>query len=228
MWQEGSERLFRDDKTDKEMITHYLNERTQKGNRSVKLNLLYYGLIQVTNLILISLNLAAYLNNPTMICLLISMLVITLATLVFGMDVYYKFRNINNYSDSLQNLIQKQLWFYRRPYEIWLILASVSVLILGGNLNLYIDNDQGTYVINNKAMFVGVTLGAFLIIYGALKVSSLLGLRKLKAFLSDLQSGTLDQSQRMERAEQRFLWLWVVLFIVLLAAMVLGFLKALP
>lgn len=227
MWQEGSDRLFRDEKTDKKMITQYLSERTLKSNRSIKLNLLFYGLIQVTNLILISLNLAGFFNNPAMIWLLISMLVITIGTLVFGMDVYFKFRKINNYSDSLQSLIQKQLWFYRRPYEIWLILASVSVIILSSNLNLYVDNDNGSYVIYNKAMFVGVTLGAFLFIYGALKLTSLLGLRKLKAYLSDLQSGTLDQSQRMERKKQRFLWLWVALFIVLLAAMVIGFLKAL-
>ena len=154
MWQEGSDRLFRDEKTDKDMITQYLNERTLKGNRSIKINLLYYGLIQVANILLISLNLSGFLNNPPMIWLLISMLVITVGTLVFGMDVYRRFREINNYSDSLKTLIQKQLKFYRRPYEIWMVLASVSVLILMVSLNLYIDNDNGSYPINNKAMLL--------------------------------------------------------------------------
>lgn len=210
------------------MITQYLNEKTLKANKSIKSNLIFYGLIQVTNIILISLNLAGYLNNSAMIWLLISLLVITIGTLVFGMDLYNKFKEINNYSDSLTSLIQKQLKFYHRPYEIWLILASISAIILMININLYIDNDNGSYVINNKAVFTGVTLGAFLLIYGALKATSVLGLRKLKAYLSDLQAGALDQSKRMERSQKRFLWLWVALCIILLVTMIFGILAALP
>jgi len=228
MWQQGNDRMFRDEKTDKDMITKYLSEKTLKGNRSVKSNLLFYGAMQMANIILLSMNLVGYMNNPVMIWILIPQLIITIGTLVFGIDVFYKFREINNYSDSLQNLIQKQLWFYRRPYELWLVLAAVSAIILMSNLNLYIDNDNGSYVINNKAMFVGVSLAAFLVIYGAQKATSLLGLRKLKAYLSDLQHGELDKSERMERTKKRYLWLWVALFLLLTAALVFGILTALP
>jgi len=226
MWQEGNDRMFRDELTDKDMITQYLNEKTLKGNRNVNFNLIFYGILQLVNIILLSMNLAGYLNNSGMIWILIAQLVITIGTLVFGMDVFYKFREINNYSDSLQNLIQKQLWFYRRPYEIWLLLAAVSAIILMTNLNLYIDNDNGSYVINNKVLFAGVTVLAFIFIYGALKATSLLGLRKLKAYLSDLQLGELDQSERMERTRKRYLWLWVAVFILLLATLVFGLLAA--
>lgn len=227
MWQEGSERMFRDELTDRDMIAQYLNEKTLKGNRSMYSNLLFYGAIHVANIILLSMNLAAYQNNPSIIWILISQLAITIGSLVFSMDVYYKFREINNYSDSLQSLIQKQIWFYRRPYEIWLVLASLSAIILASNLNLYVDNDNGSYVINNKLMFVGVTLAAFLFIYGALKLTSLLGLRRLKAYLADLQQGALEQSERMEQIKKRFLWLWVAVFILLTAFMVYGLLIAL-
>jgi hypothetical protein len=226
MWQEGSESLFRDELTDRDMITQYLNEKTLKGNRSMYLNLLFYGAIHLVNIILLSMNLAGYQNNPSMIWILISQLAITIGSLVFSIDVFYKFREINNYSDSLQNLIQKQLWFYRKPYEIWLVLAALSAMILATNLNLYVDNDNGSYVINNKVMFVGVTLAAFLFIYGALKLTSLLGLRRLKAYLADLQQGALDQSERMERSKKRFLWLWIAVFILLTAFMVFGLLAA--
>jgi hypothetical protein len=95
------------------------------------------------------------------------------------------------------------------------------------NLNLYVDNDNGTYVIYNKVMFVGVTLAAFLVIYGSLKLTSLLGLRRLKTYLADLQQGALDQSERMEHARKRYLWLWVAVFILLTATLVFGLLKAL-
>jgi hypothetical protein len=227
MWQEGNDRMFRDKKTDKDMITKYLSEKTLKGNRNINFNLLFYGAVQVANIILLSMNLAGYMNNPSMMWILIPQLVITIGILVFGIDVFYKFREINNYSDSLRNLIQKQLWFYRKPYELWLVLASVSAIILITNLNLYVDNDNGSYVINNKAIFVGITLLAFLFIYGTQKATSLLGLRKLKAYLSDLQQGVLDSSERMERSKKRYLWLWVAVFLLLTATLVFGILAAL-
>jgi hypothetical protein len=172
-------------------------------------------------------NLAGYMNNPAIIWILIPQLILTIGTLVFGIDVFYKFREINNYSESLQKLIQKQLWFYRRPYELWLVLASISAIILISNLNLYVDNDNGSYVINNKAMFVGVTLLAFLFIYGTQKATSLLGLRKLKAYLSDLQQGVLDSSEDIERSKKRYLWLWVAVCLLLTASLIFGILTAL-
>lgn len=226
MWQEGSDRMFRDELTDRDMITKYLSEKTLKGNRNINFNLIFYGAVQVANIILLSMNLAGFQNNPSMIWVLISQLAITIGILIFGMDTFYKFREINNYSNSLKNLIQKQLWFYRKPYEIFLVLASVSAIILMTNVNLYVDNDNGTYVINNKVMFVGVTLVALVFIYGTQKVTSLLGLRRLKAYLADLQQGVLDQSQRMERTKRRYLWLWVAVFILLTASLVFGILTA--
>ncbi len=226
MWQKGSERLFSDKKTDKAMITQYLSEKTLKGNRSIHFNLIFYALIKVANLILLSMNLEGYSNNRSMIWILIAQLAFTIGALVYGLHVFYRFREINDYSDSLASLIQKQLRFFRRPYEIWLLIASVSAIILMINLNLYIDNDQGTYVIHNKALFAGITLLAFLFIYGSLKAVSLLGLRRLKAYLDDLQAGVLNQSERIERARKRHLWLWIVVFILLTISMVFGLLKA--
>ncbi len=228
MWQEGNERMFRDEQTDKNMITRYLQEKTLKGNRKINSNLIFYASLQLANIILLSMNLAGYQNNSSLVWVLISQLVLTIGILIFSMDVFYKFKEINNYSDSLKSLIQKQLWFYRKPYEIFMILSSLSAIILMTNVNLYIDNDNGSYVINNKLLFVGVTMAAFLIIYGSQKATSLLGLRSLKSYLADLQQGVLEQSQRMERARKRYLWLWIVVFILLTASLVFGFLKAIP
>ena len=58
IWKEGDDLMFRDEKTDKAMITQYLNEKTLKGTRSIHFNIIFYGLIQIANLILLSLNLA--------------------------------------------------------------------------------------------------------------------------------------------------------------------------
>jgi hypothetical protein len=226
MWQKGSDRMFRDEKTDKKMIAQYVNEKTLKGSRNIYFNLIFYGLVQLANIILLSMNLAGYANNPALIWILIPQLAISIGILLFGVDLFYKLKNINNYSESLQVLIEKQLWFFKRPYEIWLFLASVSAIILAGNVNLYIDNDNGSYVINNKLMFVTVTLAAFLFIYGAQKVASIRGYKALKAYLHDLQQGALEKSEELEHTKKRYLWLWIIVFAVLSVALIFGIISA--
>lgn len=226
MWQEGSDRMFRDEKTDKKMIEQYLSEKTLKGTKSIKNNLIFYGLIQLASIILLSMNLAGYMSNPAMIWILIPQLAITIGILIFGMDLFYKLKEINSYSESLQVLIEKQLWFLRKPYEIWLFLASISAIILMSNVNLYIDNDNGTYAINHKVVFVAVTLAAFLFIYGAQRIASIRGFKALKAYLFDLQQGVLDKSEGLEHTKKRYLWLWIALFVLLSAAMIFGIITA--
>ena len=63
MWKEGNDQMFRDKKMDKDMITKYLSEKTLKGNRNISFNLIFYGAIQLANIILLSMNLAGYMNN---------------------------------------------------------------------------------------------------------------------------------------------------------------------
>lgn len=226
MWEEGSDRIFRNEKTDKEMITKYLNEKTLRGSRNIQFYLVFYGFIQVANIILLSMNLAGFLNNQAMIWILGSLLAINIGILFFTVDVFYKLREINNYSDSLQSLINKQLWFYRKPYEIWLVLASVSAIILISNVNLFVDNNNGSYVIHNKVLFVGVTIGAMLFIYGTQKLASLYGLRRLKAYLVDFRQGGLNQTSRLERSQRKYLWLWIAVFILLTISLIFGVLTA--
>jgi hypothetical protein len=227
IWQAGNEALFGDEKTDRKMITQYLNEKTLKGTRNVKFNLIFYGVLQLANLLLIFLNLAGYAENPSMTWILIPQVALTIGILVFSMVVFYSLREINNYSQSLVTLINKQLWFYRKPYEIWQVLAALSAIILISNVNFFLDNSGGSYVINNSWMYAGVTIGAFLFIYGGQKISSMLGLRNLKAYLSDLQQGHLEESKKMERSRRKFLWLWILLFLLLTASLVAGILAAL-
>ena len=226
IWQEGNDLMFRDEKTDKAMITQYLNEQTLKGSRSIKFNIIFYWFVQMANLILLSLNLAGYMNNPAMIWILVPQLIITVGILIYGVDLFYKLREINTYSETLQSLIAKQVKFFRRPYEMWLVLSSFSAIILMSNVNLYVDNDNGSYVINNKMMFIGVTLGALLFIYGSQKIVSLKSLHSLKIYLSDLQNGILDQTEQLEKSKRKYIWFWVAVCILITATMVFGLLKA--
>jgi hypothetical protein len=226
IWQKGNDQLFREAKTDKEMITQYLNEKTLKGSRSIIFNIVFYGMIQIANLILISMNLSGYATNPAMIWLLISMLIVTIGILIYGIDLFYRLRVINNYSESLGNLIGKQLRFFRRPYEIWLILTAVSAIILALSLGFYVDNDNGTYAVNNKLMFYGILCGVLLFIYGVQKLASLHTLHSLKAYLDDLQRGVLEQSERLTKTRKKYIWFYLIIFLLLTASMIAGILKA--
>ena len=226
IWEEGNDRMFSEKKTDKEMITKYLNEKTLKGNRSVHFNIFFYGAVQLANIILLSMNISGYLNNPPMVWLLIGQLVATIGILIFGIDMFYRFREINNYSESLAALIGKQIRFFRRPYELWLILASLSAIILALNLGFLVDNDNGTYAVNNKLMFTGVLLGTLLFIYGSQKIASLHSFRSLKAYLGDLQSGVLDQSSKLESQKRKLVWLWIIVFVLLTIALAGGIVTA--
>jgi hypothetical protein len=62
--------------------------------------------------------------------------------------------------------------------------------------------------------------------YGSQKAVSLLGMRRLKAYLYDLQQGVLEQSEKMERIRRGYVWFWVVIFLLLCASLVFGILAA--
>jgi hypothetical protein len=226
IWKKGDDLMFRDKKTDKTMIMQYLNEKTLKGTRSINFNIVFYGAVQVANLVLLFMNLAGYMNNTVMIWILIPMLLFTIGSLVYGIDIFNRFREINNYSESLHLLITRQLRFFRSPYEWWLILSSISVVILTVNINLFIDNTNGTYAVNNKVLFYGIIFGLLLFIYGSLKITSLFSLRSVKAYLSDLEKGALDQSMQLEKSKKKLTWVYVSIMILLTASLVLGILKA--
>ena len=226
LWEEGNETMFRNNKIDKAMIERFITEKTLKGSGSIRATILFYWFIQVANLILVSMNLMGYAGNQVMIWILLPQVAVTIGIMIFGMDLFYKLREINNYSETIQRLIGLQLRFFRGPYEWWLVLTSLSVVILQANLNLYVDNDQGTYHIYNKVMYAGVTVGIFLFIYGLQKLASLRSLTSLKNYLSDLQKGTLDETMGMEGRKKRLIWLYVVVFILLTGFLILGIIRA--
>ena len=218
--------MFRNNQMDSTMIERFITQKTLKGSFSIRLTILFYWFIQVANLILLSMNLVGYAGNQGMLWILLPQVAVTIGIMVFGMDLFYKLREINNSSETIQRLINLQLRFFRGPYEWWLVLTSVSVVILQANLNMYVDNDQGTYHIYNKAMYAGVTMGIFLFIYGLQKLATLRSLTSLKNYLSDLQTGGLEKTMRMEGRKKRLVWFYVAVFILLTGLLILGIIRA--
>jgi len=225
IWKEGNENIFKNQEINKDMITNYLSKKTLVTSRYFTFNILFYCFIQLASIILISMNLAGYINNTVMIWALIPQLIVSIGILAFGVSIFYKLKVINNFSDTLSNLINKQLRFIKTDYEIWLVLTSFSLLILIFAVNIFIDNDNGHYYIYNKIKYVVINIAVFLFIYGIQKFSSVFQLRALKTYLSDLKSGILDESIGMEKNRKKYKWLLIVIAIILNIIAIAGFMK---
>jgi len=225
IWKEGNENIFKNQKVNKDMITNYLNKKTLVTSRYFIFNILFYCCIQLASIIMISMNLAGYINNPVMMWALIPQLILSICILIFGISIFYKLKVINNYSDTLSNLINKQLRFIKTDYEIWLVITSFSLLILIFAVNIFVDNDNGHYYIYNKIKYVIINIAVFLFIYGIQKYSSVFQLRALKIYLSDLKSGILNESIGLEKSKKRYKWLLFVIVIIFTIIAIVGFFK---
>lgn len=226
IWQRGNASLLSGKEKDRKMIAKQLGERTLKGSRMPFFSILFYLGIQIVNTVLISMNLAGYGSNASMMWILGIQLVVTIGIMVFGTRLYFRLREINNYSVSVAQLIEKQMRFFNRSYELWLVLAALSALILIWNINFFIDNQDGRYPIYNKWLFGGISVGVFVFIYGAQKLSSMFNHRSLIAYLDDLRQGILDNTVELERKRRSLIWVWILVMILLSLFMVLGLIRA--
>jgi hypothetical protein len=225
IWNEGNVDLFKNNKIDKAMIENYLNTQTLKTSKHFSFNIIFHWFLQLTNVILVSMNLFGYKNNPLMFWVLILMQILSVGFLLYGIGIFYRFRDIYNFSDTLMNLLNKQLRYIRTYYEAWLIIISLSTLILIFNLGLIVDYNNGYYPINNKAMFIVVSIGVFLFIYGVQKIASFFYSRTLKAYLVDLRKGILEESNRIEKNRKKLRWLFIVLAIIFTLTFLAGLFK---
>jgi len=225
IWKEGNENIFKNQKINKDMITNYLSKKTMVTSRYFIFNILFYCFIQLACIILISMNLVGYINNPVMIWALIPQLILSIGILAFGVNIYYKLKVINNYSDTLSNLINKQLRYLRTDYEIWLVITSFSILILNFAIGILVDNVNGQFIIYNKIRYVVINIAVFLFIYGIQKFSSVFQLRALKIYLSDLKSGILNESIGLEKSKKRYKWFLFVIVIIFTITAIIGVMK---
>jgi hypothetical protein len=168
-----------------------------------------------------------YKQNPAMTWILIGQMIIILPVMLYGIYIFVKNREINNFSKDLKTLLEKQLIFFRSYYEIWLVLIALTTLILIFNVNIMVDNMDGHYRINNVNIFIRVNIGIFIFIYFTQKLASEWRFKAIKANLSDLKAGMLDQSEKLEKSQKKYIWVWVIIAILLLISFILGLIQAL-
>ena len=225
IWEEGNNELLKNNKITRDMITQYLDKQTIKTSRYFSFNIVFFSLIQLINVILCSMNIVAYNNNMLFQIVLIAMLILSSGILIYGINLFVKFREIINFSDSLNNLINKQLHFIKVQYEIWLVIISLSILILIFNINIIVDYDGGYYPIHNKLLYVIINVCLFAFIYAAQKMSSSRLLAALKAYLTDLKKGGIEESLRIEESKRKQKWIMIGLVILFTLSAIAGFLK---
>ena len=209
------------------MIAQVLNQKTNKTLKYFNFNLVFYWIMQLVNIILISMNLVGYKTNENMLWVLGIQLLLSLIVMFYGIVIFIKHRDINTYSENLKVMIDKQLNFYKTYYEVWLLLISLTLLFLIFNINIMVDNMDGQYYINKIGLYIGINIGVFFFIYAIQKIASQSNYRSLKANLHDLKAGMLDKSLAVEEHRKKIRWIWIVVAILFTITFILGMLKVL-
>ncbi|KPK85315.1 MAG: hypothetical protein AMS27_07740 [Bacteroides sp. SM23_62_1] len=213
-------------KIDIDMVTKHLKPRISKVYWTFNFNLILYLLAILASIVMLSMNLYGYRTNPVMLTVESGLLVLSLIFLGYGFFIFMKIREINNFSKDLRDLLQSKLRFLRFHYEIWLILTAIIAWILTFSLGTLVDNQDGVFRINKVGFFVIISLTMLVFIYGVQKLSTEVSMRKLKAYLNDLEASYLGHTEEIEAKNKKMLWVYFVILVILTITFILSLLKA--
>ena len=215
------------EKFENTMITNYLKPKLSKVSWTFNFNLITYLLALLASIVMLSMNLYGYRTNPVMLTVESGLLFLSLLFLGYGVFIFMKIREINNFSKTLHELLEAKIKFLRFHYEIWLIITAVVVWILSFALNTLVDNQDGFYRINKVGFFVAVSVAMLVFIYAVQKISTEVSINNLKAFLADLKTSDVNQTENFEQKKRKLRWIYIAAFILLTLILILGVLKML-
>lgn len=228
IWEDSKQnRTSTNQKITKKMIENYLEQKVSKEYLSFNISILVTLLAFMASIIVLSINLYIYRDNPVMFNIETVLLTLSLLFFTYGMYVMIKLREINNFSKSLVELIKTRLKFLKSHYEIWLIALSIGMVILVFGVNTLFDNENGTYRINNVSNYLMVSLFVLGFVYSINKFVAFMSVKKMKLYLNDLQTGFVDNAIRDEKLDKKRIWIYIFVALVLTATLVLGILKLL-
>jgi hypothetical protein len=215
------------EKLERKMISDYLKPKVSKVNWTFSFNLVFYLAALLAGIIMLSMNLYGYRTNPVMLSVESGLLLLSLAFMGYGMFIFMKIREINNFSKDLRELLESKIRFLNFHYEIWLIITAFIIWILSFALGTLVDNQDGIFRINRAGVFIATSVGMLLFIYMVQKLSAEISLRNLKVFLADLEASSVDQTERFEKRRKKMRWIFILGIILLIALLILGVVKAL-
>jgi hypothetical protein len=213
-------------KIDINMVTKQLKPRISKVYWTFYFNLIFYLLVVLASIIMLSMNLYGYRTNTVMLTVESGLLVLSLIFLGYGFFIFMKIREINNFSKDLRDLLQSKIKFLRLHYEIWLILTAVIAWILFFSLGTLVDNQEGIFRINRIGFFVVISMIMMGFIYGGQKLSTEIILKSLKAYLADLEASYLGHTEKIELKRKKMRWIYFLILIILIFTFILSLLKS--
>lgn len=196
-----------------------LSRKNVNMNRLVILTYLFvYILMLAATLVIQIFNLGGYARNPSMVLIHGIVILVSAALLGYGAILISKVVKMTRPELDLITSIRSHIRFYKVQYEIWLWLVAFAVLLLTFAINTLVDNDNGTYRINNPLTYAAMETGIFFFMYLILKVAHFPLLKGLRAHLSDLENQTTEATTRVEGQKKKWRW-WMVAGMVLIAAL---------
>ncbi len=226
IWKEGNRKMLQDKKFDKTELETLLKPKISKATLSLNFNIFLFMAVQIVTMVLIGIDFYICRSNPIMLKVLIPMSVLSSSFFGYGVFLLSHLHQINLSDLDLVSTIEKKLKTYRIHYEVWMWMMAVSLVFLVFALNVMMDNDQGTYRINHPFIFAGTIFFMLIIIYGGQKITQLVTLRTIKAFLNDLLNEALDRSLRIEEDKKKYRRLLLILMIIFSVLFILGLIKS--
>lgn len=224
---EQNKHVPENEKFESTMITNYLKPKVSKVSWTFSFNLIFYLLALLASIVILSMNLYGYRTNPVMLAVELGLLFLSLIFLGYGVFIFMKIREINNFSKDLHELLVSKLKFLRFHYEIWLIITAIVVYILSFALNTLVDNQDGFYRINKVGFFVVISVAMLVFIYAVQKISAEVSLHNLKVFLTVLETSDMTQTENIEQKKRKLRWIYLAAIILLTAMLILGVVKML-
>jgi len=202
-------------------IEGLLRPTTRRTGRALEVLAWTYLVMLAATVALALANLPGYRDNPTMLAVEGTLGLVAAGLGALTVRLLVGVRRIGRADGPLVDTVERRLAFAERYYEPWLFAGAATPWLLTLAITTLLDNDGGTYRINQPGEFVLVTAAMFAITYASLRFATAATVRELRALLHDLRAQALDRTPALEPARRRQR-VWNVVAVVALSLAVLA------
>jgi len=199
-WEQASDKIEKNNRFSKNEIENYtIIKKAKKSTLGLKISIYINIVVQFSIIILSAINIYIYISNLLIKILSVSFLPVTLYFIVFGINKLKGLSRIEKKDNSLINILEEKISFTRSLSFSWPLIAAFTYAILVSLVNMIIDNDDGSYRINNWLLFGGIYLIAFGFIFIVNYISNLSFLKELRLQIAELKEEYRDTGFRKKR-----------------------------
>ena len=215
IWKQGRSNIEKQEIPVEENFRKTTGKRLNLNKIVIEVYLAIYLLMLLVTAVLEIMNLNVYKGNPVMIAVHSGVLTISLTFIGYGIRLWVKIRRIQHPGQDLASMIRNQIRFYKIDYEVWIWMISLTAVLASFAINTLIDNDNGTYRINNPYLFTGIMVGMIVFLYVMIKLAHYPLLKELRIRLSDLSAQTTESTDRFEKARKKWRPFAIAMLIVI-------------